>query len=455
LRALLDLPGTLRRVHEGGAGAVRLDVGPYPVAYVARPESVRSMLDTRVTGLAERGRFFEDVSRVIGTTSLVTCAGAEHGRLRRLLAPAFRPEQVAAYAATMVATTTELQRAWEDGEPLVVDEAMSRLTLEVAARALLGLKGAAELDDFGAVLDAGTRVFYRLVLPRRLADVLWSTRLSGANRRLFAARSRVDAFVRSLLEERATRSGGGGSARRSTGGRGGEVGTTREPGAPPPNLLDVLLAARDDVGEPLRHEELRDQIVTFLFAGNETTAQALTWTFVELARHPEVERALLDELDEVLGGRSPMPEDAARVRYTRAVVRETLRLWPPAWFLSREATSDTTIEGCPLRRGTLVLASPLALHRDGAYWDDPERFDPDRWLDENAEARAHPTYLPFGYGRRNCIGSTFALTEMVLVVATVCAGWRVRVVEPDRIEPKATVTLRPRSAVHARLERRR
>ena len=435
LRALADLPSTLHRLQGAGSGTVRADVGPYPVAYVSRPESVRALLDGDVPGIAERGRFFEEVSRVLGPSSLVTCSGAEHRRLRKLLAPAFRPEQVGAYAQTMVTATSDAQRRWSDGAEIVLGTEMTHLTLDVAARALLGLEAAEELDAFTAVLEAGTSVFYRLVLPRRLSDRLWATRLSPANRRLVAAQARVDAFVVALLATRAARA------------------APRSP-ARPANLLDVLVAPGPDGRAPLGPEEIRDQVVTFLFAGHETTAQALTWAFVQLSRHPAVEEQLVSELDDVLGPRPPTQADLAGLRYTRAVVRETLRLFPPAWFSSREAVAPTTLDGCPLGRGTLVVTSAFALQRDPAHWSDPERFDPARWLGESAPAGADGAYLPFGHGRRNCIGSHFAMTELVLVLATTLRHWSVRVCEPERVRPRATVTLRPRRPVRARVVRR-
>lgn len=450
LRALVDLPSALSRVHGAGSPVARLDAGPYRLAYVHDPEWVQAVLDGRAEGIAERGRFFDEIGRVIGASSLVTCAGEQHRRLRRLVATAFRPDQVRAYAETMVATTDELCSSWQDGALTLLGETMSRLTLEIAARSLLGLERVEQMDDFASVLSAGTRIFYRLLLPRWASDRLWKSRLSPANRRLRRAQAGVDRFVDNLLAERQGRGEVGPSSA-------GEpaASLTRaadDPTGRPANLLDVLLAAEQADG-PLTHEELRDQIVTFLFAGYETTAQALTWTFVLLDRSPEVRSALEDELDQVLGQRPPKAGDTASLVYTRAVVRESLRLYPPAWFLSREADQATTVGGCPVPRGALVLSSPLVLHRDPAFFSEPLRFDPTRWVAVD-ETTTPAAYVPFGHGRRNCIGSVFALTELVLVVATIASRWRLRVLRPDRIREHPTVTLRPRGRVQVVLERR-
>lgn len=434
LQALIDLPAVLGRLHAAGPPVARLDAGPYPLAYLRRPEDVKAMLDGRLEGVAERGRFFEDIGRVVGTTSVLTCEGEAHRQLRRLLAAAFRPEQVADYAVTMMAATGELAARLRDGDELLLGETMGRLTLEIAARALLGLERAEQLDDFASVLSAGTQLFYRLLLPRPWSDALWRSRLSPANRRLAAAQARVDRFVDDLLAER----------RVATPGSGTRTGR-------PANLLDVLLAAEEGGG--LEGTVVRDQIVTFLFAGHETTAQALTWAFVLLDRHKGVRRRLEAELDALPG--PPGVADLPALPLARAVVRETLRLCPPAWFLARETVTDTVVGGCPVPRGTLLLASPLALHRDPAAFADPLAFDPDRWLGSDGEAAGPEAYLPFGHGRHNCIGSSFALAELVLVVATLAREWRVHLLEPGRVRERATVTLRPRRPVRVVLERRR
>lgn len=434
LASLTNLSGMLSRAHSSSSPASRVDVGPYPIVYVQSPSSVRAVLDGSAAGISERGRFFDDISRVIGRTSLVTCQGEQHRRLRRLLSPAFRPEQVAMYSATMLDATQEMLSRWVPGADVDLGAAMGQLTLDIAARSLLGLEGARQMQDFSAILETGTKIFYRLALPRPVSDRLWDSRLSPANRRLFAARARVDALVEEIIASRAAQA-------------------TRV-SSRPANLLDVLLAGSDPDGAALTSEEIRDQIVTFLFAGHETTAQALTWAFVLLGTHPEVEGHLQEELDALGTDHRLEASDAARLPYARAVFREALRLYPPAWFLSREAVEDTEIEGCPVPRGSLVLTSALAAHRDPNRWRHPEQFDPARWLGEDTERAGSEAYLPFGYGRRNCIGSVFATVESVLVLAAVASRWRLRIVEPDRVRVRATTTLRPRRPVHATIERR-
>lgn len=441
LRALVDLPGALERLQDQGRSA-RMDVGPYPVAYTPKPATVRALLDGRLDALAERGRFYEDISRVIGPSSLVTCEGDKHRRLRRTVAPAFRREQVASYAGLMAERSLAMTSRWVDGDRVALDRELAALTLDIAARSLFGVDIAEELSQFSTILETGAKIFYRLVLPRRLAEALWRNPYSPANRRLGAAQRQVDRFVAELVAKRRADPWGEEAGRRE-------------------NLLDFLLAARDAEGCGLTDQEVRDQVVTFLFAGHETTAQALTWAFVLLSMNQEAQWRLVEEARGVLcraGREDPAgalgAKDLAELPWARAVANETLRLYPPAWFLSREAASATEVDGCPVPHGTLLLTSPLALHRDPRYWDRPLEFDPSRWLEEGDGAAGPEAYFPFGYGRRNCIGSSFALTEIPLVLASVLSQWRVDVAGAGSLRMRPTVTLRPRGAVYAYVTRR-
>lgn len=440
LRALADLPGALGRLQAAGRTA-RMDVGPYPVAYVGRPASVRDLLDGRLEGVAERGRFYEDISRVIGKSSLVTCESDKHRRLRRAVAPAFRKEQVTSYVKLMTESVSAMCATWPSPGRVDLGRQMAALTLDIAARSLFGVDIAGELEAFSTILETGTKIFYRLVLPRRLSDTLWDNPYSAANRRLKAAQREVDRFVSRLVSERRQE-------------------PHRQDRAA--NLLDFLIEARYDDGAGLSEEEIRDQVVTFLFAGHETTAQALTWAFVALASHPDVARRLVDECDNIVGSpergaasRRFEPEDLPHLTWARAVTSEVLRLYPPAWFLSREAAARSRVDGCPVPAGALLLTSPLALHRDPQYWERPLEFDPSRW-GAGSEAPANPeAYFPFGSGRRNCIGSSFALTEIPLVLASVLTHWEVHVEGPEAVKARPTVTLRPSRTVRATVRRRR
>ena len=218
------------------------------------------------------------------------------------------------------------------------------------------------------------------------------------------------------------------------------------------DLLSMLMEAVDeDTGERMSDAQLRDEVMTLLLAGHETTANALTWAFLQLSRHPEVRRRLEAELAEVLGGRDPTFEDVPRLAYTRRVLDETMRLYPPAWIIARRAMADDEILGWRVPADTFVLMSPFVTHRSPAFFENPEGFDPDRFLPERAAALPRFAYFPFGGGPRLCIGNAFALLEATLVLATLARRVRLDLLPGARIVPETTITLRPKGDVRMRL----
>ena len=220
-------------------------------------------------------------------------------------------------------------------------------------------------------------------------------------------------------------------------------------------MLSMLLRFRDEEGNRISDKQLRDEVMTLLLAGHETTALALSWTWYLLSRHPEVEAKLLEELREVLGDRAPAVEDLPRLRYTEMVIKESMRLYPPAWGISREAKEECEVGGYRVPAGTQLLIVLWAMHRDPRYFKDPERFDPDRWEDGFAKSMPKHAYLPFGAGPRLCIGSTFAMTETILLLATIAKEFRLELTpEQQRVTPQPSTTLRPREGIRMMLKKR-
>jgi cytochrome P450 len=221
------------------------------------------------------------------------------------------------------------------------------------------------------------------------------------------------------------------------------------------DLLSMLMLARDeDGGAGMSDRQLRDEVMTLLLAGHETTANALSWTFYLLGQNPDAEARLHRELDDVLGGRLPTVDDLPRLRYSENVVAESMRLFPPAWALGRRSLKDQELGGARVARGSLVMSSPYLMHRDARFFPDPLRFEPDRFTPEARAARPKFAYFPFGGGARACIGEPFAWMEGVLVLATIAQRWRLRLVPGHPVEPQALITLRPRYGILARAERR-
>jgi cytochrome P450 len=229
----------------------------------------------------------------------------------------------------------------------------------------------------------------------------------------------------------------------------------RAPDAEPKDLLARLLAARDnETGGGMTAKEVRDQVVTIFMAGHETTAQALSWTWYLLSQHPSVETKLYAELDAVLGGRTPRYDDIAKLRYTRMVIEESMRLYPPAHTLSRSPIAADEVLGQRIPPRAEVLIVPWLLHRKPSLWDNPDRFDPERFAPERAAARPRFAYIPFGGGPRICIGAAFAMSEAMLILATITQRYRLRLKPGFPVEPQGLITLRPRHGLRMFLERR-
>ncbi len=408
-----DLRDGIGRLDAAGGDLVVASAGRLPgLALVRHPDLVGEVLvglDDRLT--KARGL---RLARTILGDGLLTSEPPVHTRQRRLILPAFHHQKLRLYAHAMVDAALEESAAWRDGGPLDAAAAMSRLTLAIAGRTLFGADVLSQADTVGAAVAETMAAFDRSQFP--LADRLtWLP--TPTNRRARRARAVLDGVVYRLIDER----------------RAEGVGQHDD-------LLDMLLAAQDeDSGRGMTDDEVRDEAMTLFLAGHETTAVALAWAWAALAAHPDAEAAFHAEVDAL--GETPSFDTLPRLPVTRAVVAETMRLWPPAWAVGREAAADVTLAGETLRRGTTILFSPYHIHRDPRFWDDPERFSLDRFL-ATAPARHKFAYVPFSAGRRGCIGERFAWTEAVLVLATLGQRWRLAPAGPMP-EPQGSVTLRP------------
>lgn len=427
--------------------APRLQLGPARVRLLAHPDAVREVLVARQRDF--RGLAFEAVRRIAGD-GVLQAQGDAHRRQRRVLQPAFHRERLGRYGQVMASHAVRWADGVQHGQQLPLRESMVALTLAIVGEALFGDADAAAVDDVRAYLDAGLALYGPLTLP--VARWLEHLPLPAA-RRFVTHRARLDARIATLIAQ----------AR-----------TARAHGTERDDLLAMLLAARDaEAGDderetaraaarPLDDRWVRDEIMTLVLAGHETTASALTWAWRLLAQHPEAEARLHAEVD-ALGGRPPTLEDLPRLPYTRAVFNETLRLWPTIPFVFRRAVSAVSLgdvaPGVTLRRGEIVALSPWVTQRDGRWWDAPEAFRPERWLDEAVAAeRPRFAWFPFGGGARVCIGEHFATWEAVLILATVAQRWRLCLAPdapgrgPARVD--LTAPTRPPEAWRMRVEAR-
>ena len=365
--------------------------------------------------------------------SLLISEGDFWRRQRRIIAPAFHHQHLARAAHVMVRRARQRVERWrtpcELGERPDIAHEMMSLTMEIVAEALFSSDIANSIDELGRAM---TTLHASLGTPNPL-DILgfpaWFPRWRSHRTR--SALARLDRMIYGIIAaRRATRKG-------------------------PDDLLGLLLAARDEeTGEGMTDRQLRDEVLTFFAAGHETTALALTWTLYLLSRHPGIERALHDEVDRAPGEGETTFADLEALSCTRMVIEEAMRLFPPGHSLSRAAVADDEVGGHAIRAGSVVTISPYLTHRNPRLWEDPLRFDPERFTPDRVKARHRFAYFPFGGGPRICIGRGFAMTEACVVLATIARAYRLRMAPGHRVEAHGGITLRPRYGLRMTLEPR-
>jgi cytochrome P450 len=411
VRAPFDFP--IRCCREYG-DVVRLRIGTLVFYLLSHPDAIEQVLrrDHR-NFIKDRGTRM--LSVVLGE-GLLTSEGDVWRRQRRLAQPAFQMDVIPRYAGVMVAATERLLEDWQPGQARDIHADMARLTMEIAARTLLGASVAGQTDRVGHAMRVVMEHFASLaaVFP----SLLWLP--LPRNWRFRRASRDLNAVIYDTIAQR-----------RATGPTGDD-------------LLSRLLAARDDDGSQMTDRQLRDELVTLFLAGHETTAIALSFCYYLLAQHPQAEARLAAELDDVLAGRPATAADLPRLPYTEWVVKEAMRLYPPAPSIGREAIHDCEVAGYHVPRGTQIALVQWVVHRDGRWFDEPESFRPERWANDLARRLPRCAYFPFGDGPRICIGNQFAMMEAVLVLATVAQRYRLALAPGYRLELLPSITLRPR-----------
>ncbi|MEW5929251.1 MAG: cytochrome P450 [Gemmatimonadota bacterium] len=398
---------------------------------VSHPDHVEHVLRGSQRSYRKPGRFTGPVRAVIGR-GLLANEGESWLRQRRLMQPAFHRARLGAFVRQMADAAEAAAARWDaaarGGAPVDVGAEMLRTTLRVVGTTLFSTDIAAGAERTRAAVERVlAHLNRRLNLPVTLPEWVPTPR----NRRFRRALAVLDELVYGMIRER------GGS-----GGAGGD-------------LLGMLLEARDaDTGERMSERQVRDEALTLVLAGHETTAAALGWSWHLLMHHPEALLRLQAEADEVLGGRAPEADDLPRLRWTRAVFDEALRLYPPAWALPREAAADDVVGGFRIPAGSLLVVCAWVTHRRPDLWAEPERFRPERFLDGGEGGIVPFSYYPFGAGARQCIGTHFALMEAQVVLATLARRFRLAPVSGREVPPDATFTLRPGAPILARVERR-
>lgn len=398
-------------------------LGKLQMIFLNTPEAVRYVLVENPKNFTMREITMS--LRLLMGDSLLTTDGEFHNQQRRLILPAFHRKRVESYRDIMIAYTERMLEDWQPGQQLDIAGEMQRLTLRIVAKALFDVDLTQESTIIGQAFD-DVRLFPS---RRRFSPRGWRINLPFTPYGKFLrAKALLDKTVYQIIARRR-------AAQEDAG-----------------DVLSMLLAARDEDGSALTDVQVRDATMTLLAAGHETTSNALTWTFYLLSQHLPERDKLLAELHRVLKGCAPTVEDLAQLPYLEMVVKESMRLFPPVWMLGRRAVEDYKLEGYHLPAGSFVIFCPWVVHRMADYFSEPERFWPERFDPETGEKQQPFAYFPFGAGPRMCIGSTFAMMEARLLLATILQRYSPLLVPGHPVEPKPMITVRPKFGMQMILE---
>ena len=395
---------------------VRFRLGPYRIHLLSHPDYVAHVLQKNPRNYLKDG--YEHIE-IVGN-GLLASEGNFWKRQRRVAQPAFHRERLAAMAETMTDATEKMLERWDSRstkEPLDVDAEMSRLTLEIVGRTLFGTDVGGEAGGVGAALASVLNLGFQRT--GRFAPVPLGIPTSK-NRRYRSAVRHLNGVVDDLI-----------SARRVNGGGDGD-------------LLDMLLEARDeDTGKSMGERQLRDEVMTILTAGYETTARALSWTWYLIDANPQVRGKLEQEVDG-LNGRTPKFADLDKLPFAKMTVQESMRLYPPVWGLSRIVAADDEVGDYRIPKGSRIVISQYVTHRHPDFWEDSNTFDPERFTPERSAGRPRYAYFPFSGGPRQCIGNNFATMEATLILTTIAQRYRLTLLPGHPVEPEPSFTLRSR-----------
>lgn len=416
---------SLRCAQEFGDIAL-LPFGPLKVYLLSNPEHVSEVLSHQSHRFI-KGISIQSLKSSLGK-GLLTSEGSFWQRQRRLIQPAFHRERLIEYGSMMVAATEKTIGRWQDGEVRDIQADMMQLTLSIVAQALFGTDISDKTPIIESAIDAIMVHFSKqlntfFLLPEWLP--------TPENTRFQQKLQRLDEVIYDIIRRRRS---------------------SKEVRC---DLLTMLLQVEDEEGAGMSDREIRDEVVTLMMAGHETTALALTWTWMLLSQHPEVEKKLHEEIQTVLQGRSPTANDFPQFEYAAWVIKESMRLYPPAWGTSRQVVEPLQMGGYTLEPGDTAFLNQWVMHRDPRFFDCPEQFQPERWADGFEQRLQRGVYFPFGDGPRGCIGKGFAMMEAVLVLVAIAQKFRP--ILPSNYKPELipSITLRPKNGMKMSLKRKR
>jgi cytochrome P450 len=398
-----------------------------PIVMVSDPDAIESVL-VRNSSNFLKSRDYAAIASFLGN-GLLTSEGAFWQSQRQLIQPAFRHENIAKYAQIMSDSAATLMAGWADGETRDLHQEMGELTLDVVAQSLFGSGVNHDSRFIGREIAT---VMERFMSQATLSFLLPESFPLPKGPRLLRSRYRLGKVIQSIIRDR------------------------RAHPTDSADLLQTLLAAQDEHGTRMTDAQLQDEIMTLFMAGHETTANALSWTWLLLAQNPEAEQKLHEELQAALSSAPPTLADLPRLPYTEMVIKESMRMYPPAWGIGRRAINDFELNGYSIPAGTNVFLMQWITHRDERFFPEPERFDPERWRDDPIRHGRIPrfAYFPFGGGPRVCVGAGFAMMEATLLLATIAQRYSFSLSPHTTVTPLFSITLRPKNGLTMHLRRR-
>jgi cytochrome P450 len=422
-----DSIGFLKKIAKQYGDIVHFKIGPIRIVLLNHPDFIKEVLTTQHRKFS-KGRPLEMAKELLGE-GLLTSEGDFHKRQSRLIQPAFHRDMIELYASAMTECTTRLMKGWEDGMQVDIKDEMTRMSVAIAGKALFDADLEQEAIEIGEALETATSLFGRIALP--FSESLLKLPLPST-RRFYKAKARLDRTIYRMIDER----------RRNKVDNG--------------DLVSLLLSSQNETaeGRGMSDQQVRDEAITLFLTAFDTTSIALTWTWYLLAQNPEAEAELHEELDRVLKGRAPTAEDVAQLKYTRMVLGEAMRIYPPSYVIPRQALEDFSIDKYIVPRGTIVLVSPYLIHHDSRFHTDPENFNPHGWDKHSHSPNAKYEYLPFSRGPRSCIGEPFAWMQGILVLASIAQSWRIKLVSGHPVELLPVINLRPKYGMMMTLSRR-
>lgn len=397
------------------------------VYFLYHPDDIEYVVSTNAGNFLKSRNFRTPFFQRLVGNGLLTSEHEEWKRQRRLAQPAFHRQRINSYGEVMVEYTERMISGWSNGEERDVHRDMMRLTLEIVVKTLFNADVSADADKVGRVLSQIVKPFASQATLKWIMDNRLPT---TAHRKFNQDANEIDAIVYRIIRER------------------------RESDRDQGDLLSMLLQAHDEDGSQMSDKQLRDEVMTLFLAGHETTALTLSWAWYLLAKNPETERKCQSELDEVLEGRLPTMADLPRLKYCEMIAKESMRLYPPAYGLGREAIEECEIGGFRMPAKTQVFMFQWVTQRDPRFFVEPERFNPDRWTEEFSNSLPKYAYFPFGGGPRFCIGNSFAMMEIVLVLATIGQRFRLSVAPDHVVSLLPAMSLRPRDGIRMNVARR-